>query len=134
LWRDAAAALGHACDAGTAVAHYSAKRRLRLAPDAFRSRSSAIRAIVFLAPRRRSGPAVQWLSLGSRDRLVTLTRYLFVLDVGDRGQVARTFSAAAALVSRIPVMRFAVRDDPRQLPAAACGVYDRLRAGLSVGA
>jgi hypothetical protein len=129
LWRDAAAALGHARHAGSAVAHYSAKRRLRLAPNAFRSRASAIRAIVLLAPRRRTGPAVQWLSLAPRDRLVMLTRYLFVLDVADRGQVARTFSAAAALVSRIPVMRLALRDDPRQLATAARGVYDRLRAG-----
>lgn len=134
LWRDAAAALGHARHAGSAVAHYSAKRRLRLAPEAFRSRSSALRAIVLLAPRRRTGPAVQWLSLSPRDRLVTLTRYLFLLDIGDRAQVARTFSAAAALVSRIPVMRLALRDDPRQLPAAARRVYDLLRAGGPVGA
>ena len=127
LWRDAAAALGHSRRSGRPVAHYSDKRRLPLPAGAFRARPSVLAAVVVLAPRRRTGALARAVPLGPRERLVALTRYLFMLDIADRRQLTRTFTAAAALVARVPVLALALRDDPRQLHATAGAVRELVR-------
>ena len=110
LWRKTARALG--LGGGDPVTHYSSKRRLD-AEMPFRRRPSPLRAIFALGRRVPPNRPACAIPLQSRDRLMALAPYTYLLDVGDRRQLAQTFSALSAIVTELPVQRLRLRDASR---------------------
>lgn len=119
LWRDAASALGMSGHGASRVAHYSTKQRVRPGALPFRARASRLCAIFVLSGRYSGGAACRVASLPPRERFMALTRYLYLMDVTDRAQLARAFRDLAALVDHVPVYRLQVVDDRRRLKELA---------------
>jgi pimeloyl-ACP methyl ester carboxylesterase len=114
LWRDAARGLGLEPNAATRVAHYTAKRRLA-SPVRFRTSPSAIRALFVLGRRRRPTDPTRMKPLGSRDRLMSLAPYTYVMDVEERRQLSQMFRSLAALAAHVPIVRLNVPDSRRRV-------------------
>jgi hypothetical protein len=138
LWRDAARAIGISTS-GTAVAHYTSKRRLAAPALPFRRPAGPLKAIFVLGRRRAGGGARASRASGAaaiirpvapRQRLVALTRCTYVLDVQDRAQLAAMFGGLAWLVSRVPVLGLHLQDGRRQLSRAAGAVAALSRAAV----
>jgi hypothetical protein len=139
LWRDATRGLGLPTP-GTAVAHYTSKRRVVAPALPFRRAAGPLKAIFVLGRRRgdagarvsraTAAPAAIGRPVAPRDRLIALTRCAFVLDVQDRAQLAAMFSGLAWLVSCVPVLRLHLRDGRRHLPRAAGAVAALSRAAV----
>jgi len=114
LWRAAARGLGLERDAGARVAHYSAKRRLCSHAVPFRFRPSPLCALFVLGRRRPPGEPTRTRAFGSRDRLIALAPYTYVMDVEDRRQLSQMFRSLSTLVTRVPVVRLNLRDGRRR--------------------
>jgi hypothetical protein len=117
LWRDSAAALGWRN--GTRVAHYTPKRRVADSSVRFTPRPSPLKAIFVLDGRYATGPACRTREIGAAERLVAMTRFLYLMDVEDPRQLSRAFGALATLVQRVPVVRLRVVEDRRRLGEVA---------------
>jgi hypothetical protein len=118
LWRDAARGLGLEGDATASVAHYTAKRRLASTVP-FRSRPSPLAVLFVLGRRRRRGLPTLARALASRDRLLALAPYTYLMDVEDRRQLLHMFHGLSTLVTHVPVVRLNLPDSrPHVLEAA----------------
>jgi hypothetical protein len=124
LWRTTARALGF--DRGSSVAHYSSKRRLDADAVPFRSQPSLLKGVFVLGRRAPKGKATQVHALDPRDRLMSLAPYAYLMDVGDRHQLARMFRDLSCLVAEVPVRRLRLRDAPRAPGEIAGEVLERL--------
>lgn len=129
LWLDAARGLGLERAADSSVAHYSAKRRLCASAVQFRSHPSPLAALFVLGRRRPSGEPTRTRALGSRDRLMALAPYTYVMDVEDRRQLSQMFSSLSTLVAHVPVVRLNVRDSRRRALNMADEVLALVRTG-----
>jgi hypothetical protein len=118
LWRETSRSLGLDGRATDAVAHYTRKQRLTGACLPFRKRASPLRLICVLGRRRTASPS-RTRTLSTRDSLVALVRYTFVMDAEDRDQLSRMFSGLASIVAKIPVVRLDVRRAGQGLPRTA---------------
>jgi hypothetical protein len=116
------------------VAHYSAKKRVGAGLVPFRSRPSRLKALFVLARRAHLSVAARASHLTPRQRFVAIVPFTFLLDIDDRGQLARTFAQLTSVVSAIPVMRLEVRDDRRALGDVADSVIALTRQRLAGGA
>lgn len=130
LWRDAARGLGLERDAGASVAHYSAKRRLATSAVRFRSRPSPLCALFVLGRRRPPGEPTRTRAFGSRDRLIALAPYTYVMDVEDRRQLSQMFRSLSTLVTRIPVVRLNLRESRRRVLETADEVLGLVRESV----
>jgi hypothetical protein len=110
LWRDAVQELGLTSEPDRTVAHYTDKCRIDGDALRFRSRSSPLRALFVLGRRRATGNQTRVAALRPRDRLMALTPYTYLMDVEDRGQLARMFGNLSGLVTHVPVFRLNVED------------------------
>jgi hypothetical protein len=131
LWRDSARAL--AIDRGrtATVAHYTAKRRLAAGRLTFRDRPAPLRAIAVLGRRVRRTGHSRVQALAAREALMAVAPFAYVMDAGDRQQLHRMFDGLAGVVADVPVFRVAVRDDQRNLVAAAGELLDGLRVAAA---
>lgn len=114
-----AAANGLAGVRRSRVAHYSTKQRIAQGAAKFDKAPSALRALFLLSERADNGPAAAVARCRAPARLIGLLRYVYVLDVEDRRDLARAFAALSRVVASVPVMRLRVRHGSRYLPAAA---------------
>ncbi len=119
LWRKTVRALGFGRRAN-AVAHYTSKQRLTGDGLPFRQRPSQLAAIFVLGRRAASGRPSHAIALGARERLMALTPYAYVMDIGDRQQLSQVFNALSSLAAAVPVACARLRDAPRK-PAALGG-------------
>jgi hypothetical protein len=126
LWRDSSKALGVARRQAGAVAHYTDKRRIGPASLAFRADPTPLRVLVVLD--RRGPGALRARDLTSRDGLMALAPFVYVMDVEDRAELSRMFGALSALATRVPVVRLRLRDGWTHLPRAAREVLELVRA------
>ena len=60
--------------------------------------------------------------VGHRTAVVQLMRHAFVMDIEDRSQLARVFTALTSLAARVPILRLALEDDPDALSDSAASV------------
>jgi energy-coupling factor transporter ATP-binding protein EcfA2 len=127
LWRDAALGLGLARTATASVAHYTAKRRLASAVR-FRSQPSPLAVLFVLGRRRRKRLPTLSRALASRDRLMALAPYTYLMDVADRRQLLRMFRGLSTLVTQVPVVWLNVRDSRRRLLGTADEIRGFVRA------
>jgi hypothetical protein len=118
LWRDAARGLGLERHATAGVAHYTAKRRLASTVQ-FRSRPSPLAVLFVLGRRRRRELPPLSRALASRDRLLALAPYTYLMDVEDRRQLLHMFRGLSALVTEVPVVRLSLPDSRRRVLEAA---------------
>lgn len=128
LWRDAASGLGLSGDPGARVAHYTAKRRLGANGVRFRSQPSRLAMVFVLGQRHRPAAPTRARALGSRDRLMALAPYTYVMDVEDRRQLVHMFRSLSTLVSHVPVVGLNLPDSRRRLREAAGEVLGQSRA------
>jgi hypothetical protein len=68
--------------------------------------------------------------LSSRDRLLSLVRYTYVMDVQDRHQLSQMFGNLAIVVARVPVVELGVRHGEPSLLRAADEVLALARAAM----
>jgi hypothetical protein len=123
LWRKTARAMGFAGEAK--VTHYTAKRRMGKDDVPFRNRPSQLRAVFALAKWKAGNSECRAVALGPRDRLMALAQYAYILDVGDRQQLARTFEQLSSIVTELPVWRLRLRDAGRK-PATMAKMADEV--------
>ncbi|HET7220375.1 MAG TPA: hypothetical protein VFJ02_20110, partial [Vicinamibacterales bacterium] len=57
--------------------------------------------------------------LRSRAALLALTQFSYLMDVGDRRQLATVFGQLATVVERVPVARLSIRNGWRAMGQAA---------------
>jgi hypothetical protein len=96
----------------------SGKVRIGAPRVPFCSYASDLRAILVLSKRHREG-RLKVRRVSRRVAVVQLMRHVFIMDVTDRSQLSRVFSATTSLVERVPVLRIALPDDPAWLDDAA---------------
>lgn len=130
LWSEASRGLRLDRSATASVAHYTRKQRIRAAALRFHDTPSPLRAVFLIGRQRAAGLPSRTRSLGARDRLVSLVRYTYLMDVHDRRQLAQMFGNLAALVAHIPVVRLDVRNARRSLLPAADEVLALARAAV----
>jgi hypothetical protein len=123
LWRPTARALGFS--RGSAVAHYTSKRRLDTESVPFRRRPSRLRGVFVLGKRALHG-RTQVLALDPRDRLMSLAPYAYLLDVGNRDQLSQMFRELSGVVAEVPVRRLRLREARRRPAEIAAEVLDLL--------
>ena len=120
LWPDVVAGLASpAGDRSDAVSPGKVRVGSPVVP--FFARPCNIRAI-FILSRRHGGSGLKSRSIGHRAAVVQLMRHAFVMDIEDRSQLARVFTALTSLVARVPILRLALEDDPDALSDAAASV------------
>ena len=125
LWRRTALAMG--LRAGRSVAHYTSKRRMSGRAVPFRDRPSPLRAVFALGRRVPRPEASRAIGVSPREQLMALAPYTYLMDIGDRDQLARTFRDLSCLVTEIPVKRLRLRDagrKPQEMAAMAAEVLD----------
>jgi pimeloyl-ACP methyl ester carboxylesterase len=127
LWLDSARGLGLEREAATHVAHYTTKRRLVTGAVKFRTSPSPISAVFVLGRRRRPSESARTRALGSRDRLMSLAPYTYVMDVEDRRQLSQMFRSLATLAAHVPIVRLSVPDSRRRVLETAVEVLDVAR-------
>jgi hypothetical protein len=126
LWRTATRGLGLERDVTGTVAHYTAKQRLHGAIR-FRVRPSPIAVLFVLGRRRPKGLPTRSRTLGSRDRLMALAPYTYVMDVEDRRQLHHMFRCLSSLVTHVPVVRLSLPDSRQRVLEAAGDVLELAR-------
>jgi hypothetical protein len=126
LWRKTARALGMGGRI-KAVAHYTSKQRLGGGAVPFRQRQSQLAAIFVLGRRVLPGRPSHATALAARDRLMALTPYAYVMDIGDREQLSQMFHDLSALVTAVPVARVRLRDAARKPASLARELLDAAR-------
>ena len=129
LWDDAVLALGGAGRLTKPVAHYTSKTRVSGSRVPFRDRPSRLKAVFVLLPRRRGGTTVRAREMPGGSGLMTLVRHAYLLDVTDRGELARVFEHLAHLAALAPVRGLRLPDDPRRIGQAAAEVLALARRG-----
>lgn len=129
LWRTTARALGF--QLGVAVAHYTSKRRLDANEAPFHQRPSPVKAMFVLGRRVSTGKPTQVLPLDPRERLMSLAAYAYLLDVGDRRQLARMFRDLSGLVEDVPVCRLRLREAARRPAEIGAEVLQLVRETLA---
>jgi hypothetical protein len=121
LWDDARRALfGRGGAATAAVAHYTAKKRVK--GLAFRAGAAPLRRLYVIETGRR----VEVLPLSAREGFAEICLHAFVLDVEDRAGLAASFDAAARVASRVAVRRLRFPRDLSRLPEVRRAVLDDL--------
>jgi hypothetical protein len=125
LWRTTARALGFS--QGSAVAHYTSKRRLDAESVPFRRRLSPLKGVFVLGKRAPQGKPTHIVSLDPRERLMSLAPYAYLMDVGDRDQLSRMFRELSSVVAEVPVRRLRLRDARRRPAEIAAEVLDLVR-------
>ena len=130
LWGDSSRGLRLDGRRASEVAHYTRKQRLSGASLPFRHVASPLRVLFILGRRRSQKRASRMQKLTSRDALVALVRYAYLLDVQDRSQLARTFRDLASIAVRVPVVRLDVRHAGSSLTRAAAEVLDLARRAV----
>jgi len=128
LWRDAVRELGLTQEPDRPVAHYTDKCRVHGDAVRFRTRPTPLRALFVLGRRRANGTPTRAAAMRPRDRLMALTPYTYLMDVEDRGQLARMFDNLSGLVSHVPVFRLNVEDARGGLLEAAGEFLELTRA------
>jgi hypothetical protein len=118
LWPGASSHLFHG-SRGRRVAHYSGKRRVTRGVLPFRAGPSPLRALFVLSPRASSGAALSIRPIRAPRRLADLMRLTYVLDTGNRQQLAALFTGLATLAASVPVLRLRVRHGQARLPDTA---------------
>lgn len=128
LWPDVVAGLASRAG-GESDGVSSGKVRVGSAVVPFFSRPCNIRAI-FILSRRHRGCGLKLRRVSHRAAVVQLMRHAFIMDIEDRSQLARVFTALTSLVARVPILRLALEDDPDALSDAAASVI-RLAASIA---
>jgi energy-coupling factor transporter ATP-binding protein EcfA2 len=128
LWRTTARALGFS--QGSAVAHYTSKRRLDAESVPFRRRPSPLKGLFVLGKRAPNGKPTHVLALDPRERLMSLAPYAYLMDVGNRDQLSRMFRELSCVVAEVPVRRLRLRDGRRQPAQIAAEVLGLVRETL----
>jgi hypothetical protein len=130
LWNESSRRLRLDRSKTSAVAHYTRKQRVRPASLPFRDKASPLRVIFLLGHRRAKGQPSRTCALASRDRLVSLVRYTYLMDVQDRHQLSQMFVNVTTVVDRVPVLRLDVRGGGQSLLRAADEVLALARAAI----
>lgn len=114
------------------VAHYSEKKRVnRSAGIRFSNQPAKLRRMYFLAPREESGPIanVGITPLSSRDLVVELVKYTYLMDVTDRLRLRREFERLSRIATQPLFYRLSFPRDFSRLPEVRRAILTNVSDG-----
>jgi hypothetical protein len=115
------------------MAHYSAKRRLMMNPDAEAYLEPApLAGLYVLAPRAPADTSgITMTRLSPADGCMALVSNTFQLDVTDRARTASLLAAASLAAQQVPVFSLRLPDNLELLPDAVNRIVEHASSGAS---
>jgi hypothetical protein len=115
------------------MAHYSAKRRLMMNPDAKACLEPApLAGLYVLAPRAPADTSgITMTRLSPADGCMAIVSNTFQLDVTDRARTASLLAAASLTAQQIPIFSLRLPDDLGLLPDAVNRIVEHASSGAS---